>query len=181
MIAMISNSLRQFQASINNLKEYVRVSLKQEQNINILSDDRDLIQSSLILSELIENEPILRSLRKNIDYSASVILLYGALERYIEDVAVEYLRYLSSFVNVYQELPDKIKNNHLQKSLDLINSLKLEKYEHLNQEEIIKNLYLCQSSESSYQLNFEAYTQHTANFRNENINLFFSGVRDSKH
>lgn len=172
---MIKNSFIQFQESIDALKEYLSVSSKQQQTMINLFDDIDLIESQSLLSTLIKNYEQLQSLRSNIDYSAIVILLYGALERYIEDIAKEYLRYLCNLIDSYKSLPQKIRDNHLQKSLDLLNNLKLDKYENIEQAEIIENLYLCQSSDSSssYKLNFDAYTQHTANFRYKAIHDFF--------
>ncbi|HAC66346.1 MAG TPA: hypothetical protein DCF68_23130, partial [Cyanothece sp. UBA12306] len=173
---MLNTSLSWFNKSIENLKNYIALSIKQREDLIDLSNETNLIKSNIKLQKIIKDYDNIESLKKKIDYSAIVILLYGALEKYIEDVAKEYLNILSNLVSKYDNLPEKIKENYLQKSIDLLNNLKLDKYQNISPNDVINNLYYCQSSNLSYKINTDSYTQHTANFRYDTINQFFADL-----
>ena len=51
-----------------------------------------------------------------IDYSAVIILLYGLIERFVEDCMRDYLLYLNDAVPSFNDLPEKIRNSHTEMS-----------------------------------------------------------------
>ena len=123
-------------------------------------------------------------IKKIFEYNTIVISIYGYLERYIEDIIKEYLAIVNKIFKYYNDLPDAIKENHYDLSSQLIQNLKLSKYKSITSENIIiKNLYLCSINDENYKINLDAYTQHTANFRQEEIKRFFSlvGVNNISH
>lgn len=115
--------------------------------------------------------------RKPFDYKVIIISLYGAFEHFIEELTQNYISYLNKRIPSYSQLPEKIRNNHFDLSAELIGNLKYPKYQNLiSKEQIVKNLNSCVEQRVSYKLNKEAYIHHTANFRHDNINEFFSKV-----
>lgn len=110
------------------------------------------------------------------DYKTIVISLYGALERFLEDLIKEYLILLSEVIQDYTKLPGKIKSSHIQLSADLLKRLDQQKYQHVSENEIITNLNLCMNDSANFKLNVDAYTYHTYNFKHDTINNFFSAI-----
>lgn len=105
--------------------------------------------------------------RAVLDYKSVIISLYGALESLAEGLATEFISFLSSTVPQFSDLPEIIKGNHCNLSATLLLELeKTEKYTGaVTEEEIIRNLYACQTKGMRYTLNAQAYTQHGSNFR----------------
>jgi hypothetical protein len=52
------------------------------------------------------------TLGRTYDYVCVVILLYGILERFIEDVAEEYVQLIVSKTASYGRLPEKMRSTH---------------------------------------------------------------------
>jgi hypothetical protein len=87
---MLPASLNQFQKNISDLKKYIDLGIvAYESSIENLSKE-DSLQNESIKSFL-DNYQEIRTFTKIMNYSAIVITLYGTLERYLENVAKEYL------------------------------------------------------------------------------------------
>lgn len=118
------------------------------------------------------------------NYKTIIISLYGLLESFVETLIKSYLDLLSQIVPTYAELPEEILKNHFNKSAELIQKIdSLPKYQHLKKEDVIKNLNRCIETPTSYALNIDAYTHHTANFKHDIIVQFFkqAGIEISNH
>ena len=112
--------------------------------------------------------------KKLFDYFAAIVSLYGCLENLIESIAKGYLNHLNKTIPRYEALPERIKNNHVDLSADLVKRLNSTKYQNVtDRERIVRNLHSCLPGQSSYCLNVDAYTYHSANFRYGVINDFF--------
>ena len=117
-----------------------------------------------------------RSLKRRYDYNSIIISLYGQLEQYLENIAASYIAELNAFVDSFENLPDKIKKNHLVQSIALINKVQSKGYSgNIQPSSIIANLNSCQSR-LTYKLNARAYSLHTANFRSSVIDDLFSNI-----
>jgi hypothetical protein len=115
--------------------------------------------------------------KKIFEYNTIVISLYGYFENFIEEILKAYIQSLRSFINVFQDMPQKIRDNHADLSAQLIQNKNIPKYQGLvSTEKIITNLNLCQTGDPSYSINLDAYTYHTSNFREGIIDEFFSKV-----
>jgi hypothetical protein len=100
------------------------------------------------------------------DYNTIVISLYGYLERFIEDLIAEYLALIASQVPSFSKLPTSIQNNHLELSLDLVRKADYQRNAgSVRVQDIVARLHSCFTTPNKYQLNDQAYAQHTANFR----------------
>jgi hypothetical protein len=120
-----------------------------------------------------------RNNKARYEYNTVIISLYGYLERFIEELIGEYLRIVSSNVATFAELPPIIRANHVPFSLELARKAEYQRYAGtVRIEELVARLHLCFNSPDRYQLNVEAFSQHTANFRHSIVADMFgkSGV-----
>jgi len=107
-----------------------------------------------------------RNNKARYEYNTVIVSLYGYLERFIEELIGEYLRVVSSNVATFAELPAIIQANHLPFSLELARKADYQRYAGtVRVEDVVARLHLCFSSPDKYELNVEAFSQHTANFR----------------
>jgi hypothetical protein len=115
------------------------------------------------------------------DYNTVIISLYGYLERFIEDLIGEYLSLVSIHVPTFAELPLSIQEKHLGLSLDLARKADYQRFaSSIRTPDIIARLHACFHTPERYQLNHQAFAQHTANFRQSVVVTTFSllGIRD---
>lgn len=109
-------SLERFKTEVNQIREY----LKHIQYVNdvvgstILEEDNEQIKA--LLNRLKEHDRSFRTDKRIFEYKAAIISLYGLLEKYIETWIKEYLDSLSKLVPNYNELDEKIRNNHFELS-----------------------------------------------------------------
>lgn len=132
---------------------------------SLLSLDTKRIKSSYKqIIETIQSKNEMYNKRKY-DYSLFIITLYGCFEQYIENFVKDYLMLLVESVDGYKNLPPKILENHVDLSIELIKKLQQTKYAGvLTKENIIKNLNECIQNDKCL-LNYDAFCQHSSNFR----------------
>jgi hypothetical protein len=133
------------------------------------------LQKDDSLKHLVEDIEINMVANKIFNYNSYVISLYGIFERYIEDLLKGYLVSISSAFNTYNELPNKIREANIKKCSELLLNLGLQKNKDLAPEIIISALYN-NVSKGSIKLNYEAFIQHSSNFRSSSINEYFKSV-----
>ena len=117
-----------------------------------------------------------RASRKKFEYKASIISLYGLLERYIEIWIHEYLGSLCKLIDSYRRLDKKLQDNHFDLSLKLIAIITARenaKYQHLSKEIILNKLHKCISNSGSYSINPEAFTISSGNLKHKRIVSLF--------
>ena len=172
---MNRTSLNSFQTDVNQIREY----LKHIQYVNdvvgyaVLEEDNQEIKS--LLNSLKEHEKSFRIEKRVFEYKAAIISLYGLLEQYVETWIKEYLDSLSSLVPEYNQIDEKIRNNHFELSLKLIDIITREfaKYKNLTKEEVLRKLNNCMFTPINYQINTEAFVLSSGNLKhNKIVDLF---------
>lgn len=114
--------------------------------------------------------------KRRFDYNGIVVSLYGFFEQYIESTIKAYVVYMNRTVPRFSDLPSEIHKNHLQLSLDLLSRSGQSKYkDQLMIEQVISNMNSCYGV-GEYRLNEEAFSQHDANFRIDNMKSIFSKI-----
>ena len=171
-------ALNNFEREIEDLKKYIQTNIidYQERLSNFyqvdLTDEKAVEIQHFFQKQYRET----RAISKIVNYSAIIILLYAYFEKFLESIAKEYVETLCNFCQSYDCLPKKIRQNHFEKSIELINNIKLDKYRDLiTQKKVLENLYHCQC-ENKNLINFYAYTQHRGNFRASAIRDFFAEI-----
>lgn len=103
--------------------------------------------------------------KRKYDYAVVIISLYGCFEQFVENFIKDYLMLLVEECKEYSKLPDIIIDNHIDLSVTLMGKIEQSKYcDFLSKEQVIRNLNDCiQNNRCS--INYEAFCQHTANFR----------------
>lgn len=170
-------SLENFKRELNQIKEY----FKHIQYVNdvvdyaILETDNEQIKS--LLNRLKDHYSNFANDKKTFEYKASIISLYGLLEKYVEIWIKEYLDSLSTVVPEYNQINKKIRDNHFELSLKLINTItsrESAKYEHLTKETVLKRLNECIVNPSNYQINTEAFVILSGNLKHDKIVELFN-------
>lgn len=114
--------------------------------------------------------------KRIINYNAIIISLYSAFEHFIESIAIAYLKKLNKIIKDYNKMPEKIRQNHIIYSSELILELNKSKYSGLNEKDIIFNLHNCMQNGINYKMNYEAFIKHNSNLRPLTINEIFSRI-----
>lgn len=175
-------SFETFKKEINLVREY----LKHIQYVNNLVEhtvsqtNNEQIESSL--STLSEHHRSFGTDKKIFEYKASIISLYGLLEKYVEIWIKEYLDSLSSLVTEYNKIDEKIRTNHFELSLKLINTIlsrESAKYQHLTKEQVLKKLNECIINPISYKFNTEAFVLSSGNLKHKQIVKLFELINVS--
>ncbi|MGD6830628.1 MAE_28990/MAE_18760 family HEPN-like nuclease [Sutcliffiella halmapala] len=166
-----SEEIRKF-IDNSKMQNHLFVNYKRSENKDLVLKPREVeseFKNFVLHYESFNNKKIF-------EYNTIIISLYGYFENFIEELIKAYIRTLSSFISVFQEMPQKIVENHTQLSAQLIQNINMPKYQGVvSQEKIVSNMASCQEGES-YTVNVDAYTHHTANFRESVINEFFLKV-----
>ncbi|EJL6397987.1 hypothetical protein NMR73_000930 [Vibrio navarrensis] len=118
---------------------------------------------------------------KEFNYTSSIIALYGYLENYLEKLAEEFIDSLNQAKIPVSKLPQEIRELHLKLSMRFLdqvsrNRTQEETEKRATEIEVIKNLQSFLQGDDDYALNRKAFSVHTANFRYDLIQTYFSQV-----
>ena len=114
--------------------------------------------------------------KRRYDYTVVIISLYGCFEKLIESFIKDYLMILVNECKAYSQLPFVIRDKHIDLSISLMGKIDQPKYSaFLTKEQIINNLHECIQNDICC-LNYEAFCQHTANFRIQTIEEVLKNV-----
>jgi hypothetical protein len=172
MEVMNIQSLENFKKDLNQIKEYLK-HIQYVNNVTAYSIlDSDNEQINKLLNTLKDHDRRFRTDKRIFEYKASIISLYGLLEKYVEIWIKEYLDSLSTVVPQYNQVDEKIRDNHFELSLKLINTITTResaKYQHLTKEDVLKKLNQCIVNPSNYQINTDAFVLLSGNLKHNKI------------
>ena len=104
--------------------------------------------------------------KKQFDYNAIIVSLYGLFEQFIEEIIGEYSTNLQRSCQTYADLPERLRKAHSEMTVELLPRLEHNRYKgRLQIQQVIANMHSCLSGDQAYSLNLEALRQHSANFR----------------
>src|SRR6266508_318707 len=87
-------------------------------------------------------------------YNATIVSLYGLLERYIENLIAEAVRRVAELVPRYDLVPEKIRFHHLPLTLEVLSHIGTGRYQgETSESELIRGLYSCTSDTIEFALN----------------------------
>ena len=167
-------SLESFKKELNKIEEYLK-HIEYVNNVtaySILESGNEGEQINRLLNTLKEHDRSFNRDKRIFEYKASIISLYGLLEKYVEIWIKEYLNSLSEVVPKYNQVDEKIRDNHFELSLKLINTITTResaKYQHLTKEEVLKKLNECIVNPSNYQINTDAFVLLSGNLKHNKI------------
>ena len=157
---------------IKRLIQFYELEKKLSQEFTFTTSNNDIL-----LNEFAEKIKEFRLSKLKFNYNSIIISLYGIFERFIENSIVSYIEKINNIIVEYNNLPEVITKQHMLLSLTLLNKIEQPKYNGpLRKEIIIQNLHTCINTLDNYQLNKEAFAQHTANFRTQVIDESFNQI-----
>lgn len=114
---------------------------------------------------------------KKYDYACTVVMLYGALERFIEDSADEFIAEIIKAAESYEDLPDRLRSSHFELTLAHLTRTRESRYEgRVNAQELAKAFSSCLSNSRPFEFIAESMLHHSANFRIQTIDEFFGRI-----
>ncbi len=97
-------------------------------------------------------------------YNATIVSLYGLLERYVEDLLSEVVRSASKAVPSSAQLPERIRSHHLPLTLDVLNALQANRYRgEADAAALIGTLDKYLDGAEGVHINDQVFMHHTAN------------------
>ena len=171
--------LNKFQEELNHIRDYLKHIEYVNNVIGYSGLENDSDEIKILLKTLKEHSKFFRIARKRFEYKATIISLYGLLEKYIEAWIKEYLDSLSRLVPNYNLIDEKIRENHFELSLKLINTMTTResaKYQHITKEEVLNNLNSCIVSPNNYRINAEAFVLSSGNLKHAKISDLFKNL-----
>jgi hypothetical protein len=149
--------------------------------VRSMDELRSLADSIAPVNDLLRRDPTeaVRKylvIRRRFDHAATIVVLYAAFERFVEEIVWEYAKLMAS-QSEYAALPEKLATKHLTKSAELLGKRLGEgRYRGVTQLDIVKNLFECLSGAKPYSLNQHAIVSHDFNLRPNEITSLFSAV-----
>lgn len=164
---MQQNLLDDFEQQINDIQEYIEHI---ELTNNIPRKNRNIKAEHL--QEFTTHLKNFRIPKKEFEYKAIIISLYGVLENTISKWIQEHIQNISTIVNDYRNLEDKFKKDHFTLSIQLISMInddRYSKFDKFDKETILQKLNQSISTPNDFELNSEAYIPSSGNLKHKKI------------
>lgn len=122
---------------------------------------------------------------KGFTYTNSIISLYGYLESYLEKLADDFISSINEAKIPVSALPKAVKDRHLELSMQFLKKISWNKKQDEAEKrecekQVVANLHSFFQEADDYTLNSKAFTVHTANFRYEMIQTYFSQLGEER-
>ena len=173
---MNPGSLESFKNEINQIREYFKYIQYVDDMVDCAVSETDNEQIKVSLSKLKEHYKSFRINKRIFQYKASIISLYGLLEKQVEIWIKEYLDSLAILAINYNNIDEKIRNNHFELSLKLISTITSRenaKYQHITKEEVLRKLNECIVNPENYKFNTDAFVLLSGNLKHKQIVKLF--------
>lgn len=164
----MQDSLTKFQFEVAELRKYLKVVEAEATVLGALLDETPLPAAI--------QKPSLDLIRQNATnkkrhvYVGAIIVMYGALERFIENAVSDYLKSCVKTSGAYKNLPKVIQKKHTNQTIEYMNLIKDSKVKEPEGIEIIvENLLGCIRGNDQYTLNSRAFTIRSANMNLDRI------------
>ena len=147
---------------LNNLED-IKKYIKYIKEHNSMFDKLELISSieNVETTELIQHFHTV--MKTPVAYNAVIISLYGCFEDYIDKLANSLLEFWEEKSERYNDIPEKIRNKHINKSGEFLSNPQRFKNYELKEADIIRNLYDCLGESDKYRLSKELLVSHGGN------------------
>lgn len=154
----------QYRKRLDEIKEHIEFISLQKDLYKDLKDDISMDRYSTNL---------LRIMNSTVQYNSIIICLYGCFEEFVDEIASKYIDIINSLCVSYDELPESIRNKHLNKVGDFLSNPQRYKGYELTVCDCIRNFYLSITSAEGRILNKELILSHAGNLKIEKIYYFF--------
>ena len=159
------DALTSFEAEIDKLGHFLDATDAGDALVATIRDHSEVDCADLDAAlEVIQNN---RLIARRQNYVSSIIVLYGALERFVEEAVKEYTEALVQIHQEFRKLPEKLRERHTQLTIDYLALLKDKKTRETEDiATIVKTLHDCLDGNGPFRLNARAFS-----LRSSNMNL----------
>ena len=164
----MGNALVSFKAEIDKLVRFLDASDAKEGLVAAMLSCASVERMGLddTLNVIRNNSTIIR--RQN--YVSAVIVLYGALERFVEEAVKEYTDELVRIHAEFQELPESLRDRHTRLTIDYLSLLKDGKVRETEDiASVVAILHDCLSGNDCFRLNARAFSVRSSNMNLKRI------------
>lgn len=160
----MQEALTSFEAELDRLQRFLSASDAEDDLITHLVELPEAQRAALnaALQPIQANNTV----KRRQSYLSSIIVLYGALERYVEEAVAEYTGQLVDIHKEFHKLPEALRERHTKLSIDYLASLKdgkIRETEDLSS--IVATLHNCLIGKTPMRLNARAFSLRSSNMR----------------
>ncbi len=161
---MMEEALTSFEAELDKLNRFLQASDAEDALISHIlrlpEEERAALAAPL--------EPIEANstIKRRQSYVSAIIVLYGALERYVEEAVSEYAGQLVVIHKEFQKLPEKLRAQHTKLTIDYLASLKdgrVRETEDISS--VVATLHDCLTGKTPFRLNARAFSLRSSNMK----------------
>ena len=106
-------------------------------------------------------------------YITAVVLIYGALERFLDETLVATAQIFNALVPTYADLPQVVQDNHLALTVQVMRSLDDPRWADLTARDLSERLAGCLGGAADYALNAHVFKERTGNYRHPKVRESF--------
>ena len=167
---MMEEALISFEAELDRLNRFLEASDAEDVLMTHILGLPDAQRASLAtpLEPIQANSTI----KRRQSYMSAIIVLYGALERYIEEAVAEYTAQLVLIHKEFKQLPERLRSQHTHLTIDYLASLRDGRVRETEDvASVVATLHDCLAGKAPFKLNARAFSLRSSNIK-------FSRVRD---
>lgn len=155
-------ALTSFEAELDKLLRFLDASDAEDALVTALlarsQEDRAGLDD--VLKAIQANSTI----KRRQGYVSSIIVLYGALERFVEEAVAEYAASLVEIYQEFQKLPESLRDRHTKLTIEYLASLKDGKVRETEKiDAVIGTLHDCLNGTTPFRLNARAFSLRSSN------------------
>lgn len=157
-------ALTSFEAELDRLRRFLQASDAEDDLITnlLLRPKSERADLGEFLASIQEHSTI----KRRQSYVSSIIVLYGALERYVEEAVAEYAKILGEIYQEFHKLPSSLRERHTKLTIDYLASLKDGRVrETENISAIVSALHDCLNGVGPFRLNARAFSLRSSNMK----------------
>lgn len=161
---MMEEALTSFEAELDRLNRFLQASDAEDALVTHVLGLPEAERAMLPVP--LESIQANSTIKRRQSYVSAIIVLYGALERYIEEAVAEYTQQLVPIYKEFGKLPEKLQARHTALSVDYLVALKdrrLRETEDLST--VIATLHDCLNGKAPFRLNARAFSLRSSNMK----------------
>jgi len=177
----VENTLQSFKKKLEELRHHIEGLQLESRLVSFAVSEKPQAEQDSLISEYLRHLSQTHSEKRRFDYNSIIVSLYGFLERFVESMIESYLKQLNRIIPEYKAIPEEIRKNYIDFSIEFMRHVENAKYEGLiTKEQLISDIYSCVTDSDNYRINPYPFIHHTANFRMDVIARSFAkiGIRN---
>lgn len=173
---MILGALLTAKAKVQDTRRFLSLSERKSDSVKFILESKPQDEPSTPSEEWAQ-EVASFTTGRTYDYVCAIILLYGLFERFIEDLAEEYLDALIFRLKNFSALPEKIRQSHFKLITAQLQRTQDSRYNGKSDAtRLAKSLSACLQDQTPIDFICEPFLYHTSNFRMRVVDEFLGQI-----